>query len=345
MFQFPPNRTALGREALETAAGARAQLATRGALFAELGRRLRDKRPTSVVTCARGSSDHASLYGKYLIENFVGMPVASVGMSVASVYRHDLDFGGALFIAASQSGRSPDLLRLTESAKRSGATVACLVNDEASPLFALGDVAVGLSAGPETSVAATKSQLLTCFAYLNLVAHWTGEERLLRAAASVPDAFDRAAELDWYPAMIGLTSTRNMLVLGRGASLGAAMEAALKLKETSRVHAEAFSSAEVIHGPLGLVGPDLPVLVFGQEDEAAPTIRATIERLASLGAPVLSTLDASGAVKLPTLDGIDPVIAPLCQLLSFYLAVQHLASARGLDPDNPPNLRKVTETR
>ena len=345
MSLFPPNRTALGREALETAVGARSQLATRGALFADLGRRLRDKRPAAVVTCARGSSDHASLYGKYLIENFVGLPVASVGMSVASVYGRDLDLGGALFIAASQSGRSPDLLRLTESAKRAGALVVGFVNDETSPLFHLSDVAIGLSAGPETSVAATKSQLLTCLAYLNLVARWTNDERLSRAAEALPDAFDRAAELDWFPALSGLAATRNMLVLGRGSSLGAGMEAALKLKETSRVHAEAFSAAEVIHGPLGLVGPDLPVLVFGQEDEAAPTIRATIERMVDLGAPVLSALDAPGVVRLPTLEGIDPVIAPLCQLLSFYLAVQHLAAARGLDPDNPPNLRKVTETR
>lgn len=336
--------TALGRETLETAAGARAQASRYEALFAELGERLRRETPRGVVTCARGSSDHAAVYGKYLIENHAGLPVASVGMSVASVYKRDLDLKGMLFIAASQSGRSPDLLRLTESAKRAGALVVGLVNDETSPLATLCDVSIGLCAGPETSVAATKSHLLTCAAFLNITAAWTGDERAKKAAQALPAALDEAAGLDWWPAMQSLTEARNMLVLGRGASFGAAMESALKFKETSRLHAEAFSAAEVIHGPFGLVGPDLPLLVFGQEDEAAPTIRSAVDRALALGAPVMSALKVDGAVTLPTVPGIDPMIAPLCQQLSFYLAVQTLARARGMDPDNPPNLRKVTET-
>ncbi|MDR3515873.1 MAG: SIS domain-containing protein [Azospirillaceae bacterium] len=345
MSDLPPNRTALGRETLETAAGARIQATRYGALFAELGAHLRQTPPTSIVTCARGSSDYASVYGKYLFETRLGRPVASVGMSVASVYGRDLDLNGALFIAVSQSGRSPDLLRLTESAKRSGALVVGLINDEDSPLAALCDMPIGLCAGPELSVAATKSHLLAAAAFLNIAAYWSGEERLFAAAAALPAAFDAAAALDWWPAIETLKATRNMLVLGRGASFGTALEAALKFKETSRLHAEAFSAAEVIHGPFGLVGPDLPVLVFGQEDEAAASIRDTVARIVELGGPVLSALDVPGARRLPTVGGVDPIIAPLCQELSFYLAIQHLALARGLDPDNPTNLRKVTETR
>ena len=339
------DRTQLGREALETPARVRAHEADNAAIYRDLGRRLRAKPPRFVVTCARGSSDHAAVYGKYLIEKYVGRPVASVGLSIASVYGRTLDLTDGLFIAISQSGRSPDLLRLNEMAKSAGALVVGFVNDEASPLFEMSDVPVPLRAGEELSVAATKSYLLSCYAFLRLVAAWSGEAELLAAAESLPDALDAAIGLSWQPALAELVGSNDMFVLGRGLSFGAALEAALKLKETSRLHAEAFSTAEVIHGPFGLVGPNLPVLAFGQNDEAEPTIRSTIERVIEAGARAWSAVEASGAVLLQTVAGVAPTTQPLCQELSFYLAVQHLALARGLDPDNPPNLRKVTETR
>ncbi|MDX5594802.1 SIS domain-containing protein [Pseudovibrio sp. SPO723] len=338
-------RTALGREALETPARVRVQFEKNAEVLNDLAARLRTKPPRFVVTCARGSSDHASMYGKTLIENFAGRAVASVGMSIASVYDRKLDLTDSLFIAVSQSGRSPDLLRLTEMAKDQGATIVGLVNDETAPLNELADVALPLCAGPEKSVAATKSYLLSCSAFLNLVAKWTDDKDLNEAVAQLPDAFEAATKLDWWPYLQQLQDTRNMFVLGRGLSFGAALETALKLKETSRIHAEAFSAAEVIHGPLGLAGTGLPVLALGQEDEAAQTIRDTIARITELEGTVLSAIDAPNTTRLPTVPGIQPVIQPLTQLLSFYVAVQHLAVSRGIDPDNPPNLRKVTETR
>lgn len=337
--------TALGREAAEAPAAARRHIQRNRAAFAELGARLRAAPPRFVTTCARGSSDHAAVYGKYLIETALGHPVASVGPSVASVYGTRLDLRDSLFIAVSQSGRSPDLLRLAEAAKAGGAVTVGFVNDEASPLMALCDVALPLCAGPETSVAATKSYLLSCLAFLNLTAHWSGSAELLEAAESVPDALERALGLDWWPALETLVPARGLFVIGRGTSYGAALEMALKFKETSRLHAEAFSAAEVIHGPLALVGPDLPVLAVGQEDEAAGSIRQAAERIAALGSPVWSALDGAGTTRLPTVAGLHPTVAPLCQIQSFYMAVHRLAVARGYDPDAPANLRKVTETR
>ena len=339
------DRTQLGREALETPARVREHAADNALVYRDLGRRLRAKPPRFVVTCARGSSDHAAVYGKYLIENYAGRPVASVGLSIASVYGRTLDLEDGLFIAVSQSGRSPDLLRLTEMAKSAGALVVGLVNDEASPLSGLSDVAVPLRAGPEISVAATKSYLLSCYAFLRLAAAWSGEAELAAAAEALPDALDAAIGLSWRPALAELVGATDMFVLGRGLSFGAALEAALKLKETSRLHAEAFSTAEVIHGPFGLVGPNLPVLAFGQTDAAESTIRSTVERIIAAGGRVWSAVEAPGAAQLPVPAGVAPTVQPLCQALSFYLAVQHLALARGLDPDNPPNLKKVTETR
>lgn len=340
-----PDQTLLGKEALETADRTVLQFERNAAVLADLGERLKKNPPRFVVTCARGSSDHAAMYGKTLIENYAGRAVASVGMSIASVYERSLDLQDALFIAVSQSGQSPDLLHLTKMAKAQGAFVLALVNEETAPLNDLADVAIPLCAGPERSVAATKSYILACSAFLSLVAKWTDNPDLLEAMEQLPDALRAAAKLDWSPALDQLHDTRNMFVLGRGLSFGVALEAALKLKETSRIHAEAFSAAEVIHGPLGLAGSGLPVLAFGQNDAAADSLRQTIERFASLEGKVFSALDVPGAQKLPVVPDVHPVIEPLCQLQSFYLAVQHLAISRGIDPDNPPNLRKVTETR
>jgi glutamine---fructose-6-phosphate transaminase (isomerizing) len=335
---------AIAREAGQAAALAHGQLARCAAGFAELGARLRRDPPRFVVTCARGSSDHAASYGKYLIETALGRAVASVGPSIASIYRGPLALGGSLFVVVSQSGRSPDLLRLTEVARRGGALVVGFVNDERAPLAALCDVALPLCAGAETSVAATKSFLLSGLAFLQLVAHWSDDPALRAAVAAFPGALDAASRLDWWPALADLAGATSLYVLGRGTGLGAAAEIALKLKETCRLHAEAFSTAEVLHGPLALIDRGFPVLVVGQDDDSADTTRRVAARLVALGADVRSAFDVPGARRLPVPAAVPPAIAPLCQVQSFYLAVHRLAAARGLDPDAPAHLRKVTET-
>jgi glucosamine--fructose-6-phosphate aminotransferase (isomerizing) len=341
---MPASSPAIAREARQAAALAHGQVARCAAGFVELGARLRRDPPRFVVTCARGSSDHAASYGKYLIETVVGRAVASVGPSIASVYGGPLALAGSLFVVVSQSGRSPDLLRLTEAARRGGALVVGFVNDESAPLAALCDVALPLCAGAETSVAATKSFLLSGLAFLQLVAHWSADPALRDAVAAFPDALDAASRLDWWPVLADLAGATSLYVLGRGTGLGAAAEIALKLKETCRLHAEAFSTAEVLHGPLALVDRGFPVLVVGQDDDSAATTRSVTARLVALGADVRSALDVAGATPLPVPAAVPAAIAPLCQVQSFYLAVHRLAAARGLDPDAPAHLRKVTET-
>jgi glucosamine--fructose-6-phosphate aminotransferase (isomerizing) len=338
-----PSLSLVSREAAQAAAAARLQIARCADRFAELGARLRRRPPRFVVTCARGSSDHAAGYGKYLLETELGRAVASVGPSVASVYSRPLELEECLFVTVSQSGQSPDLIRLTEAARAGGALVVGFINDEAAPLAARCDVAVPLCAGPEAAVAATKSFLLSGLAFLQLAAHWSGAPALADAVAALPDALEAASRLDWGPAVARLAGATNLYVLGRGTGLGAAQEIALKLKETCRLHAEAFSTAEVLHGPLELVRRGFPILALGQDDGAAATTRTTVARLVALGAHVASTLDVPGAEPLPTVAAA-PVIAPLCQVQSFYMAVQRLAGARGIDPDAPAHLAKVTET-
>ena len=325
----------MAREAAEAASGARLQIATCGDRLAELARRLRARPPAMIVTCARGSSDHAATYGKYLLETSVGRVVASVGPSVASLYSVSLRLEGALFVVVSQSGRSPDLLQLTAAARAGGALVVGLVNDETSPLAAACDIVLPLCAGTERSIAATKSFLLACLAFLQLAAAWTDDAALHDAVAQAPEALDAATAIDWSPALAPLTTASSAFVLGRGRGLGSALEVALKLKETCGLHAEAFSTAEVLHGPIALIRPGFPILAIDQDDETAPGTREVLARLASLGADVLP---------LPIATGIPAVLAPLCHVQSFYLAVPQLAAARGLDADAPLNLAKITRT-
>lgn len=336
---------AMARETAEAPAAARRQIARCADRFAELGERLRRRPPRFVVTCARGSSDHAASYGKYLIETALGCAVASLGPSIATsgATARPLQLADCLFVAVSQSGRSPDLCRLTQTARERGALVVGFVNDERSPLAEICELVAPLCAGEETSVAATKSYLLSGLAFLQLAAHWSQDAALADAIAEFPSALDAAGGLDWWPHLAGFAAAQSAFVLGRGVGLGAALELALKLKETCRLHAEAFSTAEVLHGPLALVDRGFPVLVVGQADHTAAATRSTVARLVELGADVRSALPIPGAAALPV-PAASPVIAPLCQVASFYRAIPRLAAARGLDADAPAHLRKVTET-
>jgi glucosamine--fructose-6-phosphate aminotransferase (isomerizing) len=344
MTEIDPHGSALAREAAEAPEAARRQIRRHAQAFAALGERLRSEPPKFVVTCARGSSDHAATYGKYLIESFAGKVVASLGPSVSSLYQTHLDFGDCLFIVVSQSGRSPDLLRAVEKARRGGALVVGFVNDESSPLPDFCHICLPLSAGPEASVAATKSFILSGLAFLSLAAHWSQSDHLLAAVETLPAALEAAQGLDWRPMLETLVLASGLFVLGRGYGLGAAQEIALKFKETCHLHAEAFSAAEVFHGPLALVGPTFPVLALGQDDLSAAATRDALTRIAGLGGLVWSVLDVPGTRSLPSLPNSPAVIAPLCEVQSFYLALPHLIAARGLPIDAPANLSKVTKT-
>src|SRR5262249_16050085 len=241
------------------------------------------------------------------------------------------------------SGRSPDLIELTEAARRAGALVVAMVNDETSPLAAAAELVIPLCAGEERAVAATKSWVLAGLAFVQLAAAWSGGPALRDAVDRAPDALDAAAALAWN--LGELAAATNAYVVGRGLGLGAAFEVALKLKETCRLHAEAFSTAEVLHGPVALVEPGFPVIALCQQDATTAQTGAVIARLAKLGARVWSTLTCDGATPLPTVANVPAVIAPLCEVQSFYMSVPALAAARGLDADAPAHLAKVTETR
>lgn len=331
-------------EAASASAAVSAQLQHDAAAIAAIGAEVRRLAPRAVITCARGSSDHAATYAKYLIETRTRVLTASAAPSISSVYGVTQDLRGCLFIAISQSGRSPDLLAAVASAKVSGATILALCNSPGAPLAAAADLVIELRAGFETSVAATKSFLATLAALANLVAAWTRDAALQSALQTLPSLMDASWALDWSSALPVLAPAGNLYVIGRGLGLGAAQEIALKCKETCALHAEAFSSAELRHGPYTLLGRAFPALLLAQADASLAGVQSLASELTQRGVPVLlAGARVQGAIVLPTIDAV-PELAPILLVQSAYRMIDALAARRGLDPDHPPHLRKITET-
>lgn len=306
---------------------------------------LRNLDPALVVTVARGSSDHAATYLKYAVELLAGIPVASIGPSVASVYGRPLRLQGAACLGISQSGRSPDIVEMMRAAGAGGAATVAITNFADSPMAQASAHCLPLRAGTEQSVAATKTFVTSVLAGLALLAAWQQDKALTAALQDLPRAFEQALRLDWSPLSDRLSRAGQAYVLGRGPAFAIASEAALKLKEVCGLHAEPFSAAEVLHGPAAIVQAHFPVFALGVQDAALPHVVATAERLAGQGADVFLTgADARGAVTLPSVADLHPLVAPLVASVSFYAFAEGLSRRRGFDPDTPPHLRKVTET-
>lgn len=332
-------------EAGESGAAVARFLAANASAIVSLGERLRAAPPAVIVTCARGSSDHAATYGKYLFETALGIPVASAAPSIASVFAAPVAARGEgrLVVAISQSGRSPDLIATVEAQKQAGAHVVALVNDAGSPLAKMADTLLPLHAGAERSVAATKSCLAAMAGLAAITAEWARDAALAAAVRGLPETLAVAFDADWSEALAPLAAASSLFVIGRGFGFGIAQEAALKLKETCALHAEAFSAAEVRHGPMTIVGAGFPVLAFATSDAAGDAVRAMASEFGERGATV-RLADARGGGTLPVRAG-HPAIEPLLMLQSFYRLANAVALARGLDPDHPPHLSKVTRTR
>jgi glucosamine--fructose-6-phosphate aminotransferase (isomerizing) len=312
----------------------------------DLVARLKRNPPQVVVTCARGSSAHAATFGKHLIERYLGIPVASAAPNIATVYRQPLLLEGQLFLAISQSGRSDDLIEQSVAARAAGAVTAALVNVADSPLAKACDIVLPLEAGPELSVAATKTFVASLAALLRLTALWTGSAEMEAALARLPVRLAEASSLDWGAAVAPLGEAASLITIGRGPTLAIAREAALKLKETCNLHAEPFSSAEFQHGPVTLVGDDYPVLMFPPTDAAAPGLRQLATDLRAKGASLfVAEPGGAGPGHLPALPPDQPEADAICLIQSFYGMAVDLAARRGLDVDRPRHLQKVTRTR
>lgn len=340
--------TWMARETAEAGDAVARLLDRSGGAIRAAGTLLRALDPRLVAICARGSSNHAAAFFKYATETQLGLPVVAIGPSIASVYRTPLRLEGAAMLVISQSGRSPDLLAMAKAARQGGAKVIAIVNDPASPAADIADLTIALEAGPERSVAATKSCVASMAAGLAVLADWSGDRTLGDAVAELPDALRAAAASDWSALAAPFAAARSALVIGRGVGYPIAMEAALKLKETACLHAEPYSAAEVLHGPIQIVHDGFPVLLFRQRDAAGDSLDHCAARLADAGARVfVAGADHAGAgnsTHLPVAPSSHPATELLSAMVSCYGAVERIARMRGFDPDTPPLLKKVTET-
>ncbi|WP_079210485.1 SIS domain-containing protein [Brucella pituitosa] len=334
------------QETIEASSVVSRLLSEEAATIGEIKRIYQQRAPRVITTAARGSSDHAASFFKYLFEISLGLPVASIGPSVTSVYQGRLQLQDGLHFTVSQSGASPDIVALQRAAKQGGAITVAVVNVTDSPLAKQADIVLNLHAGKEQSVAATKSCIAAAAALAAVTAALAGDHSLQNALARLPEALEITTHSSVDHAVVSRLATINeMYVVGRGTGFAVALEAALKAKETCSIHAEAFSLAEVMHGPIRLVEGGFPVLAFLNQDQAYNAGREAVERLIGLGGDVVAIGEGIVPDKtIRTASTGNGLLDPIVGLGAYYRYIEQVALARGLNPDTPLNLSKVTET-
>lgn len=307
---------------------------------------LRASSPNAVLTVARGSSDHAAHFMAYLIMARLGRLVTSLPMSLITLYQSKIECQGLVSMAFSQSGQSPDLVAPMQYFTDGGARTAAFVNDDASPLSSAVKWVFPLHAGKEQSVAATKSFIAQLVAGARVVAGWQDDDTMQSALTRLPDALSRAVSADWSAGVEALRGVDRLFVIGRGTGHAVAMEAALKLKETCSIQAEAFSGAEVKHGPMAVIDEGYPLLVFAPRGPAQAGLLSLADEMRGRGARLLLAAPAgTPGVNLPIVETASIDLDPISVIQSFYPMVEALSRSRGIDPDRPRHLAKVTKTQ
>ncbi|HLJ20737.1 MAG TPA: SIS domain-containing protein, partial [Stellaceae bacterium] len=301
----------------------------------------RQRAPLAVV-CGRGSSGHVGVFLRYLVETRLGIPVSATAPSIVTSFGRNLAMNRALFIVISQSGRSPDLVAATRAARNSGALTLAVVNASGSPVEEAAEFTVHIEAGPERSVAATKSVIASMAALADLIAQVTADRGLTAALERLPDRLGRALGLDWNALATALPEARAVYVAARGFGLAPTREIALKMAETLRLPALAFSAAELMHGPRAAIGADTPVLTLRLADETAGSVDSLVEALRHAGHMVFRC--GGDVSELPWIGDDHAVTDAIAMLVPAYRVIEATARRLGLDPDRPPNLSKVTET-
>ncbi|GAA4611963.1 SIS domain-containing protein [Saccharopolyspora hordei] len=323
-------------------------LAARDAI-ADVAAVVAQRRPRFALLAARGSSDHAALYAKYLVETLLQLPAGLASPSTTTLYGAQPDLTDVLLVSVSQSGGSPDLLEVTESARKQGALTVAVTNTADSPLVTAAELSVDVRAGREQAVAATKTYgatLLALYLLVDAVRGGTGEQ-----AADLPDLAEQtlASGREAVDEAVGrYRFLERMVTTARGYSLATAHEAALKLAETSYLSARSYSGADLLHGPVAAVDADTAVLAVASRGRGGAAMREPLEAVAERGADVCAI--GSAAQDVPATHRI-PVpacaeeLAPVLEILPVQQLALGLAQVRGFDPDNPRGLNKVTRTR
>jgi glucosamine--fructose-6-phosphate aminotransferase (isomerizing) len=341
MIRDDPIQTAMAREIREIPPATERLLAKQH-LVASVADRIRRADPRAVVISGRGSSANAGTLLRYLFEARAGLLVSTSAPSVVTTYGQSIDMRNAVFIVVSQSGRSPDLVAGARAARESGALTIAIVNDVTSPVAEACELTLPVGAGPERAVAATKSVVLSMVISGQLVAALTSDNALSEKLSQLPQRFSDALGCDWSAWSGSLAAARAAFVIGRGFGLGPAREIALKIAETMRLPTLGYSAAEVRHGPLAAASAETPLLVLRQNDGSSAMVDALIADLRARKLNVFSVGDPGAT--LPWIGNDDPICDAITMLLPAYATIEQAARDRGFDPDNPPNLTKITET-
>jgi glutamine---fructose-6-phosphate transaminase (isomerizing) len=323
-----------------------------GPAIAAIGRRLRRTPPSLVVLAARGTSDNAALYGRYLIETVWGIPVSLAAPSVLTVYRARLRLRRATVIGLSQSGASPDIVEFLEAARAHGARTIAVTNREDSPLARTAHDTILLRAGPEHSVAATKTYTAQLTALSLLVGEAAANRRLLRAHRDLPGLLADALDTDGRVREVARRWRRitECVVTSRGYNYATAREAALKLKETCYVPAEPISAVDLLHGPIAVIARGFPVLIAAPPGRVLPGLASLAAKLKERRAQTVICASDRAVLRLAALPIEVPAtpderLSPHVYAIPMQLLAYHLARARGHDPDHPRGLRKITRAR
>ena len=333
--------TAMAREIAEIPDAARRLIAHSYQVDA-IARQIRAAQPRVVVVCGRGSSGHVGTYLRYLFETRLGLLESAAAPSIVTAYRRPPEMRDALFVLISQSGRSPDLVTATQVARSAGALTLAVVNDRNSPAAAVSNLVLPICAGPEYAVAATKTVALSMVAVAQLVAHLAEDAELTGALNRLPDRLQDALACDWSAWGDSLLTAPAAFVAARGYGLGTGREIALKMTEALRLPALGYSAAELRHGPRAAITPETPVIVLRQNDESAVAVDELVRDLRAANETVF--LAGGPDSTLPWIGDDHPVCDPIAMLPPAYKAIEATARRRGLDPDRPEHLSKVTHT-
>lgn len=332
---------------------ARLQEPERADPIAAIARQIAERRPRHVVFTARGTSDHAALYGAYLTEIRLGIPAGLASPSSVTVYGARPNLADALVVGVSQSGGSADLVEVVRAARETGALTLAVTNNPESALAEAAELHLDIAAGHERAVAATKTYTAELLALLMLVEGVRAGDGALptaeRAALAALPALAAGLLDDPAPAEIAdrYRFAGRVVTTGRGYAYPTAREAALKLMETSYLPALAFSGADLLHGPLAMTAPDVPVLAVVGNGPAGSAMRDVVMRLDERRADVVAIGPSAiegVRLRIATPD-VDERYAPLLDILPLQRLALALALARGEDPDAPRGLKKITITR
>lgn len=313
---------------------------------------LREREIRYVVIAARGTSDNAATYAKYLMEIELGVPVALAAPSVYTLYDAELNLPGCLMLGISQSGQATDVVQTLSAARAAGALTACITNVEGSPITSVSDHTLLCYAGEEKAVAATKTYTTALALVALLVGQWGNKTALLDGLRAVPDQVRAALTMDSQIAQVveRYRYIQECAVLARGLNQCTALEAALKMTETSYIVAKPYSGADFLHGPIAMVSEGFPCFLYAPDGRAYPSMVELALKLRDRSAELVAFAHSPEILELatrplPLPTAVDELLSPLVYIVPGQLWAYHLAHARGQNPDKPRGLSKVTLTR